>query len=337
MQIIQSRRHFLAGVLATSSAGLFNAGPSNAAEELPLETTSVRLPRWIDGAYCWAGLYLAGELLRADGFTDVQYIQGDPKVDQWVWIANGDTDFSVNYVPVHLTFIDTGVPIKVLAGLHAGCMELIANDSVKDITDLRGKRVGTFTLDSLSYTMVALMAAYVGLDPAKDIEWVIWKGKAAEGFVAGKFDAFLFTPPAPQQLRAKKIGHTIVNTTVDRPWSQHFCCMVSVAEGYVNKYPAATKRVLRAIFKGADLCASDPSSSARQLVDRGFVPSYDYALRTLNDTRYDVWREYDAESSVRFYALRMRETGMIKSSPQQIIADGTDWRFLDELKRELKS
>ncbi len=42
------------------------------------------------------------------------------------------------------------------------------------------------------------------------------------------------------------------------------------------------------------------------------------------------------ESSVRFYALRMRETGMIKSSPQGIIAAGTDWRFLDELKRELK-
>jgi NitT/TauT family transport system substrate-binding protein len=39
---------------------------------------------------------------------------------------------------------------------------------------------------------------------------------------------------------------------------------------------------------------------------------------------------------VRFYALRMKETGMIKSSPKTIIAEGTDWRFLDELKRELK-
>ncbi|WP_192182957.1 hypothetical protein [Mesorhizobium amorphae] len=34
---------------------------------------------------------------------------------------------------------------------------------------------------------------------------------------------------------------------------------------------------------------------------------------------------------------RSSKTGMIKSSPQQIIADGTDWRFLDELKRELKT
>ena len=54
-------------------------------------------------------------------------------------------------------------------------------------------------------------------------------------------------------------------------------------------------------------------------------------------TRYDVWRDYDPEASVRFYALRMQETGMIKSSPQQIIAEGTDCRFLNELKRELKT
>ena len=51
---------------------------------------------------------------------------------------------------------------------------------------------------------------------------------------------------------------------------------------------------------------------------------------------YDKWRDYDAEDTIRFYALRLHETGLIKSSPQKIIADGTDWRFLNELKRELK-
>ncbi len=141
----------------------------------------------------------------------------------------------------------------------------------------------------------------------------------------------------PQEMRARNIGHTIVSNAVDRPWSQYFCCMIAGTADYVNRYPVATKRVLRAILKAADLCASDPQSVARQLVDRGFVPSYDYAIHTFNDTRHDVWRDYDAEDSLRFYALRMQETGMIKSSPQKIIADGTDWRFLDELKRELKT
>ena len=60
-------------------------------------------------------------------------------------------------------------------------------------------------------------------------------------------------------------------------------------------------------------------------------------MQTLKDTRYDVWRDYDAEASIRFYALKMQETGMIQFGPQQIIADGTDFRFLNELKRELKA
>jgi len=34
--------------------------------------------------------------------------------------------------------------------------------------------------------------------------------------------------------------------------------------------------------------------------------------------------------------LRLREAGMIKSSPQKIIAQGTDWRFWNELRKELK-
>jgi hypothetical protein len=56
----------------------------------------------------------------------------------------------------------------------------------------------------------------------------------------------------------------------------------------------------------------------------------------LTDVPYNVWREYDPEDTIRFYALRLRELGMIKSSPQKIIAENTNWSFLNELKRELK-
>ena len=106
---------------------------------------------------------------------------------------------------------------------------------------------------------------------------------------------------------------------------------------FVRNYPRATKSVMRAILKAADICASDPARAARQLVDSGVTPRYDYALQTLGELPYDKWREYDAEDTVRFYALRMNEVGFIKSSPQKIIAEGTDWRFLNELKRELKT
>jgi NitT/TauT family transport system substrate-binding protein len=113
--------------------------------------------------------------------------------------------------------------------------------------------------------------------------------------------------------------------------------MVGGNPEYVRNHPVATKRALRAILKAADLCASDPARVARQIVDRGFTPRYEYALEALREIPYDRWREYDPEDTIRFYALRLRDVGFIKSSPQKIIAANTDWRFLNELKRELKA
>jgi NitT/TauT family transport system substrate-binding protein len=339
MQIAQSRRGFLATSLG-GAAGLLGLPPRSALAEPPLETTAVRLPRWVGGAICWAATYIAGELLRADGFTDVRYVEADKTVDNSAWIARGETDFDVNFPPLQVRSIDAGVPIKVLAGLHSGCLELIANESIHSLTDLRGKRVGVTTFDSSAHVWLTLMAHYVGLDPVNDIEWVTGEvaSTPVELFVEGKIDAFLGSPPHPQRLRARQLGHTILDIGIDRPWSQYFCCMLCASADYVNQYPVATKRVLRAILKSADLCASDPQGVAQALVDRDFVPpaNRDYALQALAGMRYDRWREFDPEDSMRFYALRMNETGMIKSDPKEIIARGTDWRFLNELKQELK-
>jgi NitT/TauT family transport system substrate-binding protein len=113
--------------------------------------------------------------------------------------------------------------------------------------------------------------------------------------------------------------------------------MLMGGKEFVRRYPVATKRVVRAILKATDLCASDPAGMARQLVDKGFTAGYDYAVQTLGELPYGRWREFDPEDTLRFYALRLHEAGLIKSGPQKIIAGNTDWRFLDELKRELKT
>jgi NitT/TauT family transport system substrate-binding protein len=179
------------------------------------------------------------------------------------------------------------------------------------------------------------MMAHVGLDAGKDVNWVTQPSSESMRLLAeGKIDAFLGFPPDPQELRAKKVGRVVVDSGLDRPWSQYFCCVVGGNRDFVRKHPQATRRALRAILKAASLCALDPQGAARRIAERGY--SYDYALETLKDIPYDKWREYDVEDTVRFYALRLHEAGMIKASPQKIIAQGTDWRFLNELKRELK-
>ena len=194
-------------------------------------------------------------------------------------------------------------------------------------------------LGSSPHVFLAAIAVDVGLDPAKDLRWVVTSPnvRPMELFADGKIDAFLGFPPEPQELRARNIGHVIFNSSVDRPWSQYFCCTLAGNREFIARYPVATKRVIRALLKAADLCASAPEQAARLIVDGGFTENYDYALQTLNENPYGSWRDYDAEDSVRFYALRLHELGMIKRDPKRILAEGTDFRFFDELKRELKA
>jgi len=224
-----------------------------------------------------------------------------------------------------------------LGGEHIGCFELFAKEGIRRISDLKGKHVGVQAGDSSPFTFLSSMAAHVGLDPSKDINWVTSSTpKPIELFAEGKIDAFLGLPPEPQELRARNIGRVIVNSAIDHPWSQYFCCMLAGNREFVRRNPVATKRFLRAIIKAIDLCVTQPDRVAQRLVDREFTARYDHALQALKEIPYAKWREYDAVDTVRFYSLRLREAGMIKSAPNKIIADGTNWRFYNELKRELK-
>lgn len=206
MQIVQNRRCFLTSLSAAGIASLFNVRASHGAGEPPPETTAVRLPK-VFPASCDAANYIAAELLRAEGFTDVHYVEGEIGVDSTIWIARGDLDFDVNYGPTHIASIEAGVPITVLIGLHSGCLELFANESVRSIMDLKGKRVGVFSTNSSPHVLIRLMAEYVGLDSERDIQWVIGSKEAPmDLFIGGKIDAFLATPPEPQALRDRKIA-----------------------------------------------------------------------------------------------------------------------------------
>jgi len=156
-------------------------------------------------------------------------------------------------------------------------------------------------------------------------------------FLERKVDAFLAFAPQPYDMRASKVGRVIINTTQDRPWSQYFCCMLASRRDFVEAYPIAVKRALRAMLKAQDICAREPDLAAKLLVAKGYEPRYEVGLDVIKSLPFDRWRHANPEDSLRFHALRLHEVGMIKSDAKQIIAQGTDWRFLNELKRELKA
>jgi NitT/TauT family transport system substrate-binding protein len=304
----------------------------------PPEVKAVRIGKY--PVSCMAPQYVSEALLRAEGFTDIEYVEVIPEAGE-LWVGSvgpGKADFDTDTGESIMTYRDGGAPLRVLTGVHLGCYELFGSKRVRTIRDLKDKTVPVDSLGGAKHILLSSMAGYVGLDPSRDINWVASPlDEAMERFAADEFDAFLGFPPEPQTLRARGIHDVIVNTATDKPWSQYYCCMLFGHQEFVRRYPAATKRVVRAILRGADLCAREPERVAREIVDKGYVENYDFALETLREVEYNAWRTYNPEDTLRFYGLRLHDVGMIKSIPQKLIAQGTDWRFLNELKRELKA
>ncbi len=351
-----SRREFLRGAaLAGAGAVLLGAcgsdeskgSPTSTSEavDAPPETTTIRLGQ-SSIVPCSAPISLAEQFLPAEGFTNVQYID-DSGFRSTGKLEAGEIDISFYYASSLTAATDAGDPLVALAGVHNSCFELFGNDRVQSLRDLKGKRIMVQKRDAYdgSYAFMAALLAYEGIDLENEVEFVELSSPAdlLQAFGAGTIDAFLAPRPYSTLLRSAKIGHVVLSAMMDPPWSQYFCCMATVNRDFGEKHPAATKRALRAILKAADVCAKEPERAARYIVDKGFTRrvdngrpfSYAEALDVISGLQYTAWRQFDPEDSVRFFALRLKEAGLVKSTPDELVTRATDWRYLEEIKREL--
>ena len=164
-----SRRSFLGNVTLAGTAGLLGVRPGLAAAEPPPETVKLRLAQ--SPSICIAPLYVAGELLQSEGFTDVHYVMmaGDFFTPA---LAAGAIDLAMNFVGPLLIRVEAGDPLVILAGGHVGCFEVVGTDLVGAIRDLKGKTATVPQLGGPQHVSLSSMAAYVGLDPRTDIHWV---------------------------------------------------------------------------------------------------------------------------------------------------------------------
>ena len=329
-----------AGGTLLSACGSGNEGARKAGAQkadAPPETTTIRL--WsIPNVQCIAAQYLAEPFLREEGFIDVQY----PKVTAKELIGDGPSagkiDVGVGYAAAWIPLIDRGAPLVMLGGVHVGCWQVFATGDIKSLRDFKGKTVSIISPTFTDGIFMAMTLNDVGLDLNKDVKVVNnLPVENARLLSSGEVDAVVAFPPISKDLRVKGIGRVILDSQTDPPWSNYYCCTGVTNRDWMEKHPVATKRALRAIIKGADMVAKDPDGSARFMVDRGYADNFDYTCDILKEIPYNnVWRNFDPVDSVRFYALRMKQAGLIRSTPDEIIKKGTDFRYLNELRRELK-
>jgi len=221
------------------------------------------------------------DLLAAEGFSDVQFVGEATAADNT--LVSGDAHMGMLFLGPFLWRLDDSAPLLILSGGHVGCLELFAHEPIRSVRDLRGRGVALVALGDARHLFLATMMAYIGLDPRKDVTFVAGSPRETMRlFEEKKVDACMASSPIAQELAAKRIGHVVVNSSVDYPWSQYYCCVVAGHREFVQSSPVATKRALRAILKDADICELEPERAARSLVSEGLTQSYDYTLQSMS-------------------------------------------------------
>ena len=131
MPIVQTRRRLLTTLSLAGAAGLLRAPPARAAEGA-LETTTVRLQT---PGLCVAPVYIAEEMLRAEGFTDIRY-DDTSEFGAIAPVAHGTVDFAPIYASQSTRAIDAGERVTLLAGVMVGCFELFAREGIDSVAEL---------------------------------------------------------------------------------------------------------------------------------------------------------------------------------------------------------
>ena len=308
----------------------------------PPETTTVRL---VSPAPCDPPSALAREFLLEEGFTDIRYVRASNTTTEW--LTSGVADFSTGYGNLIAANVDAGLPILALAGVHPGCFEIFATPGISGIRDLRGKTIAVSAKNASDqfYGFFAILLAYVGVDPQSEVNFIEVGNEAPalrSAFVEGRSQAFIAPAAQGPLLRRdpRNPGKVILDTTMDKPWSQYYCCQLVVDRNWARRNPAATKRVTRAVLRAADAVTKDKPRAAREYVARGFYPTASpndeqITNEVIKELSYE-WRELDPEETLRFFALRLGDAKLIKSTPQQVIAQGSDFAYMRQLRKELR-
>ena len=220
----------------------------------------------------------------------------------------------------------------VFTGVHVGCYDCSRHGSIRTISDLKGK-AHRHPDDGLKRPPLhGDLLSHVGLDPRMTSR--VDDVKAIELFAEEKVDAFLAFPPEPQEpARAERRPRHSQDHHGSAVGRSNFCCMAYTQPGLRGE---STRWPPSARFAP---CSRRPPSAHPIRPPRrggsswGFAANYDHAVEALGDIPYLAWRDYDPADSLRFYALQLREAGMI-SPTGRADRSGTNWQYFEELKQE---
>lgn len=300
--------YLLAGAMAVMLAACGSAKKSN------------HLKIAYSPSLCHIPLHIAVEkgFFKAEGI-EAENIQVDAAHVQEAIGAN-QVDLGSGLISKFMQPVENGLPIKFVAGVHTGCIKVLApkDSPVTSIEQLKGKKVGVPGLADAATLILkrALTAKGLSVDEKKpDVEFVVFSRNDLPQVLAnGTVDVIALNDPGAS-IAADKLGlSTILDTATTAPFNDEYCCAIFITNKLAQENPELAAAATRAVLKASAWIKAHPEEAAKIQLDKKYVAgNLEQNVKILKTYNYkpSVQGGYDA---IQRNIEQLSAIGIIKKS-----------------------
>lgn len=307
----------IAGTSGTASAAISNTAKT-------YKYGKISIPA-LDGSLCQAPIYIAYEkgYLADEGF-DATLVAADDETRKiglnngTYPVVNGDFQFFPS--------IEQGVNVKVVDGLHEGCIKIVVpkGSSIKTPADLKGKKIGVDQIGGTPYQVASLWLENSGIDAKdnKDVTFVPYSDGNLEIAAAQKGEiaaAAIWDPFGA--VAVKNDGfQVLVDISTDPLFKGHYCCFLYASDKVLNSNPGEVAAILRAYHKAQAWIHDNPAAAVDIISAKKYSSISDKALATqlLESYNYpsaaDQLTDAHVQQDVQYFVGQLNKVGVLKES-----------------------
>lgn len=268
---------------------------------------------------CQAPLHIAVEKgFFEDEGIDAENIQLDAAHVQEA-IGADQVDAGFGLVGKFLQPLENGLPIKFTAGIHTGCVKIVApkDSGIQTVAELKGKRIGVSGLAGAETIVAkrALSAEGIRVDEKNpEVEFVVFsKNDLRQALENGSIDVISYSDPIVSQFAEQYDLNTILDTATSEGFDKEYCCASFVSSKLAAGHPEVAAAFTRAVLKASVWVQQHTEDAAQIQLDKKYVTG-DLAFNTklLQSYNYlpSVQGGYDA---IKLSVGQLAEIGVLKA------------------------
>ncbi|MFW7267741.1 ABC transporter substrate-binding protein [Gluconacetobacter sp. Hr-1-5] len=244
-----------------------HCNPAGTADVAPIPGPARKLTiAWNQNSTCTAAIPVAKE----KGFfarynLDVDYVNFAGSTDQLLEaLATGKADGAPGMALRWLKPLQQGFDVKLVAGLHAGCMHMLApKGGPAKLEDMRGKTIGVTDIGGPDKNFFSIRLKEVGIDPESDIQWRQYPADLLSvALKRGDVQAITGTDPF-SYLYKRQFDLVEIDSNMNGSWAQVACCVIGLRGSLIRNDPAVAAAVTRAILDAGAWVACNPDEAGR--------------------------------------------------------------------------